>query len=418
MFLDRVPTFSSAETLRDVLDVRKKASEFNYTRSLPRRILEGHHPIQWLLRNGVYVAFTPLRLALIILQGLGQILMECPRHSLREQSRVVARICRSTITSALLAMGSCWNPFFFPWPHVRTVNIVDVRSASLYTQAPIPAAVVSGLFGWLPLAQIVEDVTLHKMSGLCWGKSLWLTAMFLYGEKSCPNTDQRLKALATLYESGSCPESALLQGIGARIWSSPTHLERLLQATTNLLKPITLQSIVRGSWRVLSGQSIDGDLRQEVQRCREASLLAISTLQEEARMGSILGLGVRAAHRFTPGREPEGWRSWFSSSPQTGFEGIGELPDGAYLITSEAIPAHIAGRHSVFYLRCESGKRGYILDSNVGLELLKGRNHWKRVADLAPRSGHSALTLVRVGKRGILDMGPLDLRRRLAEIWA
>lgn len=404
-----VPKLTSSDAIREVLDVRTKAREYDYS----PRLLEGNSSVHKFFRDALLIISIPLRIAMVILHALGQILRELPRHSLYDLPRVISLIYGATTLSLFITYGSYLRPFHSPDAQVRADNIIDVRSAGLYTQKPIPAETVDELFGVCNLSAIHNDARLSTMSGLCWGKSLWLASMFLHGERYCPDPEKRLKALTRQYDQGSTPESALVQALGECTWASPSLLERILGSLTSLCKPSTIQSTIRGTWRYLNGAIRDtGTLASEISRSRKVSKEAITIMGEHARLGRLLHLGARDTRRYTV-RPLTGWRSLFFES-YSDFRALKDLPDGVYILATQSTRG--TSGHAIFYYRCDSGHRGYVMDPNEGLECLEGAGHWRKIADLAPRTGHNTLTATRIEKRDLLDCGFLDLRRRWAEI--
>lgn len=414
------PLFTSSLAIKRVLDIEAKTDQFDFSPTIASRLLEGSSFLQGRVRDALYIVAIPLRITLIILYAFAQIIRECPRHSIGEQHRVISRICSATAMSLSQSLSSYVYALVFPGVHVRTQNIVDVRSASVYAQGDIQPRVHKPIFGAYPFGEITGPVDLSTTSGLCWGKSQWLIAMYLHGKIKWANNEERLKAITRLYAMGSTPESALIQALGNRIHETKAPLETLLDRIIRAVKPVWLQSHYRGLYRYVEAR-VFGDrnpktFAQEVAYCRHVADLSLKNLREEVRLGSLLNLSMTDGYRFAPERGRTGHQGWLGSifrSDYPGFEGIRDLSDGVYLITSEN--PWPGTRHAMVYIRDQGGKRGYVFDPNVGLEILDGRDHWKSVAALGPRIGHQILNFVKVEKRSILDMFPFDLQRRWAE---
>lgn len=406
----RTSELNSTQALRQVLDVRTKARAFDGTSALGHQLLEGTTPVHWLFRNVVYIASTPIRMVLILIYGVGQLVCECPRHGLGDQPRVIQRITGQTLLTAIMTLGSYIQPFIYPHANVRTLNIADLRSASVYSQADIPRAAVAGLFGWLPSSHVSSDLSPSKMAGLCWGKTLWMAAMHLHGKSPGSDPSQRLRAIARTYQLGAPAEALLLHQIADHTSVRPGAFERLSNRVTGWLKPIGVQSFFRGVTSYVWGKNALGFMAAWTLARRTADL-ALKEIREQACLAALIGLRTFDTQCFRPADASRGGLAQMNC-----YAGIGSMADGTYLVTTESDTAD--ERHAVLYVRSEQGKKGVFYDPNVGLELgHEGKDHWQALVGIASRSHHNVISLTRVEKRRLWDLGRLDVRRRFAELW-
>lgn len=418
----RTPPLTSSRALRQVLDVRTKARQFDFTQLSAQRLLDGSTSVQWLLRTVVYLLMTPLRVVLVCLYGLGQLLNECPRHTIGDQPRIVRRVLHATVMAVIKELQNYMLPILYPRVHVRTFNISDLRTASFYTQRSIPASAVQGLFGWfLPTHSIRRAVPVKNMSGLCWGKTLWIAAMSLHTEYRCPDLHQRVRALSLQHQLGAPPEAALLQALGDSVITQPIDtipvFERLMNRMVEKIKPLFLMSVWRGvkeyGQRLCSGSRSYISLGKAIENARACSQQALIQLREQASLAKLVNLRVCETRRFTSdARSLSRAGGKLDTHP---FAGIERMADGTYLVTTESENSMM--RHSILYMRSHSGHRGIFLDPNVGLETdHAGKRHWKALPGMARRYGHDTLTLTRFERRSLCDLSSLDLRRRMAEL--
>lgn len=418
----RTPELTSTKALRQVLDVKTKARQVDNSSTVMQELMEGTTVVHWLCRAVVHIHLTFIRAALVLIYGLGQLLNECPRHSLRDQFRVIGRVVGVTGIMLAWTLGSHLYPLAFPWTNLRTFNIVDPRSASLYAQRDIPRAALAGLFGWFPTSYVSNDVSALKCLGICWGQTLWMAAMHLHRKNSDPS--QNLRALARQYDLGTPPEALLMQLIGDHTFVRPSGFERQLNFVVNMIKPLSLMSLYRGTKSYLKLCRRQEGYRttwwKEITYANALAKAALRAHREEACLAHLVNLRVCETHRFYPDLRPLSWGGWvksFWSRDYFAYEGIGEMRDGTYVMTSGSVGGGM--RHAVLYVRSHQGQRGIFFDPNVGLELNhQGKDHWQRLLKIAQRCNHDVLTFSRFEKRGVCDLSSLDIRRRFAELWA
>lgn len=403
---DRAPQLRSTSALKQMLDVSTKACAFDGPSSLFQQVYEGTHVGCWLFRNVTYVLTTPLRLAMVLIYGLGQLINECPRHGLQDQHRVIWRIAAQTALTAFMTMGSYIEPLLHPYPNIRTRNIADVRSASMYAQADMPREAVSGLFGWIKTSFVSEDLSSYKMSGLCWGKTVWMAAMHLHGKTAANDPNSRLRAVARSFQLGAPPEALLLHQLADHVSVRPGWFERVCGRAMSMVKPIRFQAFYRGLAHYLLGKHSLG-ITESIKRARDTADQALREMREQASVAGLVGLRTFGTRCFRP-LQADSYMTYAD------YSGIADMADGTYLVTTENSADTM--RHAVLYVRSENGQKGVFYDPNVGLELgHEGKDHWKALVDIAGRCHHNVISLTRVEKRRPWDCGVLDVRRRFAE---
>lgn len=417
---ERAPPIKSARDIHRLLDVNRTAKRLDCTPSIICTALTGPFFVQACLRNAIFILITPIRLALIILVALGQLLRECPRNGLLEQPRVVFRIFYVTFLHLSFALASPIQPLLAFFPMARSLNLIDLRAASLFTQSSIPVRSLSGLFGhFFPNAALHSDLDFaphtQASTGRCLGESLWALALFTHCEKKCPDTAERFRAATSQFCQGAPVPAALLQDLAYSIGApGPLSVGGWLNELCFLLKPSALQSVMRGTWRHIQEKIGDFDSKSslftQIATCYQQAREVRDDLGQHARWATLANLTISSARHIVR-RPAKGLFSAISRSSCNGFQEIASLSDGDYLMISSN-PGAV--RHATVYVK--RGDAGYLFDPNAGNERHLGPDHWRAVADVAARCNHEQLTFLKVAKRGLCDLGPLELRRRFAEL--
>lgn len=418
---ERIPKLASAHDVHSVLDVRTKAQKFNLSDPMWYRLYEGPSWVQGAVRTACFIASVPLRATACAVFGLGQLIRECPRNSIRSQLGVIGRVLRA------VALNPCYMTLGLlracsPSVVIRAQNGIDVRTASLYTQEDVRAASLSRMYGSFLGEGRVGALRLGKLvqvQGHCLGQSLWMIALFHHLASRCPDVDTRVRVIARRFASGSPAEAALIQALGAReVDGIMMVLGKDLIAVFRLVL-IAVRAAFIALWTFFAatesastyqkaglaryGQAIrreGGVWLRLIPYQRLISLLNLRTC------GGIFMEAAEAAERGTSvGRELET------------FSLLRDLPNGSYFLILGS--SNRAPSHAIVYIKdcdAEDRERGYLFDPNVGLERLFGADQWKKVARSLDRLGYSQMHVVKLAQRGLLDQLTFNLESRIFDL--
>lgn len=419
---ERVPTIDSSSSIKAVLDARAKAEKLDISNPLWRKLIEGPTWIQGGPRMVCQLLAAPFRFLAIAVLASGQLVRECPRNRLDEQTRVGGCILGAWSTTALMYVFGSIHAIFHPRVMIRSLNGIDVRHASAYTQKPIPARCLRNLYGFPPLQGFAGelDPSMMRLGGHCYGQSIWLLSLFHHLEARCPDVETRLKAIVRQYQNGSTPEAALLQALHQRDMRTGQLVLRVNPLIFLKTIATVAQVVLKALWDfLLAGVTTIGLFRKAHTFSHSAANLAYEqgsfgmrmTLTSHLRR--LIGLKSRGGILL----QSKGKKRWLRRSYE-GFERLQKLPDGTYLLFTNG---RGLGGHATVYVKdskVENGDNGYLFDPNIGLEKLSGKDHWKHVVRSMDRLDFTQLGVIRVERRTLVDRLTLDAQERILELLA